>query len=150
MSNLKAQWSKEVTFLDKCFDNSKKALSKFDKHQRSHCHQATASHKITVPQCGVQRINSLAVLYETLTENLNLRNIANEFISKSDSRGLILDNSEFNFALDVNLIICYFCYLSYGLIFILYFMRTFPWHKKMSSTKNLSSISLISKALFSK
>ena len=48
---LKTERFKENVFLEKGFENWKKALEKFEKHQPSQCHRAASTYQILIPRC---------------------------------------------------------------------------------------------------
>lgn len=78
---------------------------------------------------SAEPFNSLDIIHnhKTLTENLNLRDIAIEFLSKSDSRRHFLGNSEFNLVSNLTREpkqVPFLFFLN-DLTFILDFMRTF-------------------------
>ena len=51
-SQLQAERRKETAFISTGFNNWKKALEKFKKHQNSLCHKASLTYEEVVPQCG--------------------------------------------------------------------------------------------------
>lgn len=78
---------------------------------------------------SAEPFNSLDIIHDhkTLTENLNLRDIAIEFVSKSDSRRNFLGNSEFDLVSNLTREpkqVPFLFFLN-DLTFILDFMRTF-------------------------
>ena len=51
-SQLQAEPRKAAAFISTGFNNWKKALEKFQKHQNSLCHKASLTYEEVVPQCG--------------------------------------------------------------------------------------------------
>ena len=51
-SQLQAERRKETAFISTGFNNWKKALEKFKKHQNSLCHKTSLTYEKVVPQCG--------------------------------------------------------------------------------------------------
>ena len=51
-SQLQAEPRKETAFISTGFNNWKKALEKFKKHQNSLCHKTSLTYEEVVPQCG--------------------------------------------------------------------------------------------------
>ena len=56
-ANLKSAKKSEKSFISSGFSNWKKALSRFNGHQKSECHQVALDHEINIPKTNLNIID---------------------------------------------------------------------------------------------